>query len=285
MLCARILKYLSALVLPVLFVSCGEGETVDARRPLVVVDDTCLYEDEVALLYATHSHGDDSVAYVTDYMRRWAVEMLFYKKAISNIPATEEIDRMVENYRKNLILNIYQDGLIRQHLVPTITDAEIVEFYDRNASLFLMEESMMKGFYVKFTGRVQKLNDVRKWSLRKEQEDLEALEKYCVANGAEYEFFLEEWTSLDDVVRKLPLTQYQLQERLSRKETIEFKDGDATFFVSADTVIKAGEKKPLEMVAAEVKELLVNSKKAEFIKEKKAALYDEALASGLLKFN
>lgn len=282
----HLFRYLLICSLFMAVVACHKEEAViDTRKALVVVGDTCLYDNEVALIYATHNHGDDSIAFVNDYAKRWAVEMLFYKKAIQNVLSFDEIDRMVENYRKNLVINAYQDGLINQHLAPNISETEVKQFYEANRGLFVSEETMMKGFYVVIEGRVHKMNEVRRWCVRKEQEDLENLEKYCVANNVAYEFFLDEWVPAAVFVKNVPLTEFQLTERLARNGTIEFKEEGNTYFISADTILRKGDIMPLEMVETEVKELLVNSRKAEFIKERKEILYNEALGSGYLKMN
>ena len=278
-------KNIFVCFLLVAVVSCQKEVIIDTRKPLVVVGDTCLYDSDVALVYATHSHGDDSIAFVEDYVRRWAVEMLFYKKALQNVQTDGEIDRMVEIYRKNLILNEYQDGLINQQLAFNVSEADVQTFYEENKDLFILDETMIKGFYFIKEGRVPKMNEVRTWCKRKEQEDLENLEKYCVANNAVCEFFLEEWVSFDEFARKVPLSAEQLHERLVGNMAIEFKEKKTTCFVTADTILKKGDVKPLEMVAQEVRELLVNSKKAEFIKERKSALYEEALRNGYLRIN
>jgi hypothetical protein len=44
--------------------------------------------------------------------------------------------------------------------------------------------------------------------------------------------------------------------------------------------MRKGGQKPLEMVSDEVKELLLNSRKAEFIKTVKRSMYEEALEEG-----
>lgn len=41
---------------------------------------------------------------------------------------------------------------------------------------------------------------------------------------------------------------------------------------------------PIELVSAEINELLVNSRKAEFIKTKKVELYNDAKLNGDVKF-
>ena len=87
-------------------------------------------------------------------------------------------------------------------------------------------------------------------------------------------------------MRNIPLTERQLSERFSRTGTVEFKGDDGKiYFVCADTILNKGAKMPLEMVAQEVKELLANSRKAEFIKEKKAALYEQAINEGTMEVN
>lgn len=87
-----------------------------------------------------------------------------------------------------------------------------------------------------------------------------------------------------DISRKLPITEFQLNERLKKRATIEFKDAGYIYFVTADTIIQKGETKPLEMVSSEIIDLLVNSRKAQFVKEKKNSLYNDALTAGEITF-
>lgn len=282
----RLFEYVLACFLLLAAVSCREGETGNGGKALVVIGDTCLYDTEVALAYATRSQDEDSITFVKDYAERWAMEMLFYGKALQNVPEDSEIERMVAIYRKNLILNEYQDGLIRQQLVSAISEEETREFYENNGGLFISEETMMKGFYVILDSKAKKVNDVRGWCQRRKVADLENLEKYCVANKAVCEFYLEDWVPLAALVRNIPLTERQLSDRLSKTGTVEFKGDDGkTYFVCADTILNKGDRMPLEMVAHEVKELLANSRKAEFIKEQKAALYEQAINEGTMKLN
>ena len=91
---------------------------------------------------------------------------------------------------------------------------------------------------------------------------------------------MEEWIPFGDLAHKLPLTDQQLMDRLSKKSTIEFKEGQFIYFVCADSILKRNDIKPIEMVSNEIKELLINSKKANFIKTVKRSLYEDALKEG-----
>ena len=281
MSCSKICKYISLLALPALLFACREEVSyVVERDALASVGGESLYKDEVDIVYAQYAGRVDSAAFVQDYIERWVKEKLFFEKAVGNVQATDEIDKLVENYRKSLILNLYQDRLITQHLVPVISDEEVLQFYESERSLFFLSDPYIKGFYVKLPPKAANVRDVRKWCVKRGQENLDNLEKYCVEKGCDNLFFMEEWLPFDVLVHKTPLTEQQLMDRLEKNSTIEFKDGGATYFVCADSVLKRNDLKPIEMVADEIRELLVNRKKANFVKDVKSALYKEALETG-----
>ena len=276
----RFWKFICIITLPALLFACREEVSYVERPTIASVGDTHLYKDEADMAYARLGHGVDSVAFMQNYVEQWAIDQLFLQKAKENVVSTQEIDRMVENYRINLIQNLYQDRLITQQLLPGITETEVLEFYEKEAALFELDEPFIKGFYVKMPLKSSKIRNVRNWCLRKGQDDLEELEKFCSENGYEYQFFIEEWMPFADLVRRTPLTGQQLMTRLQKNSTIEFNDDGNVYFVSADSILKENDTKPIEMVAGEIKELLLNSKKAKFIKTVKRSLYEDALNTG-----
>lgn len=263
-----------------LLLSCKGEDIHKGRTAIACIDDTYLYKDEADLMYAIYGQGVDSARFVDDYIERWAVEHLFYNKASENVASTIDIESMVEKYRKGLILSVYQDGLVNQQLVPDISLGDIKEFYDANETMFEIEEPIFRGLLLKVSDRSPNIGRVRSWCMRRNIEDLERIEKYSLVNSAFYNSFLEEWRAVSDIAEQTPLTEYQLNERLKKKETIEFKHAGYTYFICADSLIQKGERKPLEMVVPEITELLINSRRADFIKEKKKSLYNEAIKTG-----
>ncbi|MBO7193196.1 MAG: hypothetical protein IKY19_02855 [Bacteroidaceae bacterium] len=276
----RFWKNICLLALPALLFACREEVSYVERISIASVGDVHLYKDEADIIYAQQGRGMDSAAFMQNYVERWAIDVLFHQKAKENIVQTDEIEKMVENYRTSLIQNIYQDRLITQQLLPSISDAEVQAFYKKEQMLFELTEPYVKGFYVQLPAKASKTRDVRNWCLRKGQDDLEKLEKLCSENDYGYQFFMEEWIPFSDLAHKLPLTEQQLMDRLLKKSTIEFKEGKFTYFVCADSILQRNDTKPIEMVSDEIKELLLNSKKANFIKTVKRSLYEDALKTG-----
>ncbi len=273
----------TAVMAILLFAACHSADPHKGRIPLAGVDDTYLYKDEVDLMYAVNGNGEDSVAYVESYIKKWVIETLFYNKAQENVASDNDIEKRVEMYRRNLILNDYQERLVVQQLEPELGNSEIRDFYNSNLSMFDAEESLMKGYFLKVPSNSPRINDLRKWCVGKTEEDLEKIEKYCLTKDAVFECFFEEWHPVAVIAARTPLTEYQLKERLLRKSTIEFNDNSHVYFISADTMVLEGGSKPIEMVSGEIKELLLNSKMARFIKEKKSALYNEAMQNNSIR--
>ena len=262
----------------------GEQLPQENRHSLVDVDGMHLYKDEVDLVLAANPRAD-SAEFVDEYIERWATEQLFYSKAADNVASMPEIESMIESYRRSLILNIYQSKLVEQHLQPTISQVEVNRFYEDNKALFDADESLFKGLLLVLPAKAPNLNKVRKWCVDMNSEALEEIETYSAENALVYEYLMDRWYPFADVVKHTPLTEFQLMERLSRKKTIEFKEDGKVYFVCSDTILREGDTLPVELVSAEINELLLNSRRADFIKRKKKDLFEEAKAKGIIKFN
>ncbi len=267
-----------------LFVSCEEEIMHRGRTPLVSVGKEFLYVEDVQRFYAANPPVADSAEYVNDYINRWVEEAVFYNVALRNVPSSREIDKLVDSYRRSLVLNIYQEGLVEQHLRSEISPEEILAFYNANNPMFEVEEPIMRGLFLRVEKGAPQLSSLRRWYRSRAIDDLEKLEKYSLANGVRYDYFVETWSRVSDIAAKTPLTKEELVQRLSRNAAIEFNDKEYVYFLSADTLVGKGELKPIELVEAEIRGLLVNTKKADFIKDKKHILYDEAVQGGHIKY-
>lgn len=283
--CRRHIYLIATAFLLLLVLSCEETITHKGKTPLLSVDKEYLYREDVEQLLASHKYSaSDSVAFANEYMRHWLEDVLLYRMARRNVPDSKDIERLVDSYRKALFLNIYQERLVTQQLEREISDSEIALFYEQNKEMFLIDEPMLQGLYLKVSSNAPRLNSVRKWYKSNRQEDIENLEKYSLTNAVVYEYFMDNWLSLSSLAAKMPITADDLFERLKRDDYIEFEDSTHLYFVNASCLLRKGEQKPLDLASAEIRELLINSIKANFIKEVKRNLYNDALQSGDVKF-
>ena len=102
--------------------ACKEQHDHKGKTPLVEVDGNFLYKEDLMSVLPVGLSKDDSILFTEHYIRSWAEEILLYEKAANNIPDNVDVDKLVENYRKALIMHTYQQELISQKLTNDISD-------------------------------------------------------------------------------------------------------------------------------------------------------------------
>lgn len=275
---------LTALLSATLFCSsCKEQIDHKGKTPLLSVDNEFVYKEDVARFYVANLPVSDSAAFVRNYVCSILEDILLLKVASRNIPEDKDIARLVDDYKKSLILNIYQDKLIEQQLRREIPATEVTTFYERNKELFMHEEPMMQGLYLKISKSASNISSVRKWVRGVTPDDLENLEKYTLTNAIVYDYFVDNWRKLESVAARMPITADDLLSRLKKDNVVEFSDTAAIYFVNATNLVVKGEQKTLDMAYGEIEDLLLNSMKVNFINEVKYDLLKQALESGDVK--
>lgn len=272
------------LAAALLLLSCSNEIDHHGRTPLAGVGNDFLYKEDVAALYVTALPSIDSTEFVKNYIRQWLEDVLFYRMAERNVAAAGEVDRMVENYRRALLLNIYQERLVEQQLKQTLSEEDVAAFYNSNAELFKLEEAQLQGLFLKLPLSAPRLQSVRKWLTKMSPEDIENIEKYNITNAVTYDYFVDSWRPLSAIAAKMPLTAEMLLKSLDKDTFIEVADTAYIYMLSTVARLDKGEQTPLELASDEISSLLINSKKANFVKKVKSDLYDKALENGEIVF-
>ena len=123
----KIVLYL--MLIPLLFKMCGSGDASDERVRLAKVGSNVIYLDEAVQGMPKGLSAKDSSAYVQQFLKNRVKELLIYDKAVKNIPQGKDIDELVENYRRSLVIYAYQQQVLNEKMQNDITDTEVQVFY------------------------------------------------------------------------------------------------------------------------------------------------------------
>ena len=264
---------------------CDPQHDHKGKTPLVEVAGKFLYEEDLRLAMPVGLSKDDSVLFAENYIKNWVEDVLIYDKAEGNIPDNDKVNTLVENYRKALIMHIYQEELVTQRLVNEIPDEDIAAYYDKNKSLFVLEEPVMKGLFIKVPLRSPGLANVRRWYKKNTQDAIEELEKYSLRNAVTYDYFYDRWKPVKDVTLLLPMKELKNDVNyLNRNRDVELKDTAYHYFLHVEDFQEAGKVKPMDLAKEEVKEILINLKRVNFIDRVKDDLYRQASDKDRIKY-
>ncbi len=118
---------------------------------------------------------------------------------------------------------------------------------------------------------------MRGWYKRNTQDAIDNLSKYGIGNAVSYEYFYDRWIPLSDIAVKLPLKALDTdRDYLNRNRNVEVRDTAFCYFLHVENFLPEGEQLPLEYARSEIKEILINLKRVDFINRMKQDLYKEA---------
>ena len=265
------------LVIAAAMTGCGQEHNHKGKTPLVEVSGEFLYKEDLQAALPLNISKDDSVLFAEHYIRNWIEDALLFDKAEGNIPDNDKISKLVENYRRALIMHTYQEELVNQKLANDISEEEINAYYEKNKELFRLDNPLVKGLFIKVPLSSPDLGNVRVWYRKNNQDVIEKLEKYSLRNAVSYDYFYDRWISVPDVAAKIPLKVLDTDANyLDKNRNVDVKDTAFCYFLHIEDFLGKDKQKPLDFARDEIKEILINLKRVEFINKVKEDLYQRA---------
>ena len=272
------LIYFILIVSTLLAMSCTESVNHYGKTPLVEVDGRFLYQEDLTSVLPSFVNKTDSTTFVDKYIHNWIEEVLLFDKAEGNIPDNKDIERLVASYRKTLIMHVYQEELLNQEIGTTITEEEVADYYKTHSEMFRAEQPLIKGLFVKVPLNAPHLNNVRIWYKSNNQLSIDRLEKYTVSNAVLYDYFYNDWKRLNTLLAKLPMKKQNSDySYFEKNRNVEVADTAYHYFLHIEELLPEGDILPIEYAETEIKEILINLKRVDYINKMRHDLYDDAL--------
>ena len=266
------------LMLPLL-VGCSSSSTGQQGQDLLVsVKGESLYRHDLQDAMPVGLHGEDSARFAAAYIQNWLEDAILYKQAEENIPKNVEVEELVAAYRRSLVIHAYQEELLRQKLGDGLSDDEVQSYYEQHKELFLADCPYVKGLFLKVPLNSPNMAKVRSWCRGAKVDDWDKLEKYSIANAVQFDYFNERWVSVASLAAKIPqMPQLAKEDYLRQNRNVEAKDSAYYYILHVDDFLPTGDLLPIDNVKTEIKDMLMNVKRAEFVRQMKTDLYKEAL--------
>ena len=228
-------------------------------------------------------NSEDSMRVAQQYITQWAKDILIYE-AVSNGQTgidREEIERMVEDYRRTLYMQAYEEWLVDQRMSKTVLDSTVEEIYRRMPDRFVLAESMVKGMLVVVPKDAPNIGKLRKWM---SDESLDEVEKYAYQIASGYELFTDKWMSTTDVISRIPIERNEYETRLKTKDQLEVTDSLHTYILQITDKQLRGGPMPLDRAREEIEKIILSERQVEFLQKERDRMYEEAVQKGDIKF-
>ncbi|MDR1408163.1 MAG: peptidyl-prolyl cis-trans isomerase [Tannerella sp.] len=265
--------------------ACKPGMAVDAEV-LVTVDGHSLTRNEVEQIIPKGTSHADSLLLAESFVKKWVKDILIYEVAEQNIGRKDdEVNRLVEEYRRSLLRHRYQKYLIENKLSAGIHDRDKLAYYEANQDKFLLDKHLIKGLFLKVPVDAPGLDRIRKQYRLHDSEALEVIEKFSMQQAVIYDYFYDRWIDLDEILNKIPMQIPRTAQYLQTHGFVETRDSLYCYLLNIDEYMLAGNVAPYDYADLQIQELMINKQKVIFLKTFEEELYTDAIRRGKVIFN
>ncbi len=270
-------QFLFVALMPLL-ISC---QLIDNREkvPLARVGNETLTLQELMSVIPDDIAQEESLLLAEDYIHKWIRHELLIRKAEENLsPSQRDVNKELKEYRNSLIIYRYKKELLQSKMDTLVSDEEITDFYSENKDNFILSNNLVKAVYVKIPLSISRPDQVKAYCDLAAGDGIRELQDYCLKNAESYEIHTNEWVDARTVFRKLPGIDPEETTGLLRKSNFhEQKDQDYYYLISVLGYRLKGNVAPLEYVKENIRNLILNKRRIEFLKKIEDDIYTEGL--------
>ena len=275
------MRYLICAVLLLLCTSCEVFRQKTDGQPILEVAGVFLYEQDLQNVIPKGVTEEDSARIAQRFIKRWATDVLVYEAAKRNVSNDPNIERLVADYRKSLLMHEYERRIVAERLNRDVAEEELMACYEQYAPTMLLSEGIVKGLLVVVPHQAPHLEEVKKWVSKPDSAAVDQIEKYVLQNAVSYDYFMDQWIPFSEVRRLLPQPIEQSDEFLkNNKGFVQFADSLRIGLLYLKESKLTGDIRPYEYAKEEIKELLINRRKVELVQKLEQDIYEEALQNG-----
>ncbi|MGF1557402.1 peptidyl-prolyl cis-trans isomerase [Paucihalobacter sp.] len=251
------------------FTSCQFFKPASPGEAIARVNESYLYQKDLQGVIPEGISQDDSLVMVSNYINKWALQILLQTGAERNLPdkKQEEFNKLVAQYKNDLYTKAYIEALVRQNIDETVSESESQEVYEQNKESFKLNEDLLKFRYIKIPKNALNLNEVTKRFKTFNLEDRRYLDSVAVQFNA-YSLNDSVWIRFSQAIEKIPVVNINNKNELLKKSNfVQLKDSLNLYLMQINDVLAPNDYAPLEYVQPTVNQIVINKRKLELIKQ------------------
>lgn len=264
---------------------CSGEKRQNKRIPVAKAGNTTLYSDEIPGQLKGLGPGSDSSAFIQNYINKWGKRILMLQKADKNLPPDikNNIESQLAETRENLIIYEYQRQMMLQKMDTVIAEDELSNYYSKNEKNFLLTSNIVKALFIKLPSETPNIYKIKALSRSDKQKDMQDLEALCYQFAEKFDDFNEEWITFDRLDLELKNSIGDQENFLKWNKYYETSDSSSVYLVTINEYRLIGSIAPFEYVRNDIKRIIWNSRRIDFIKNLENGIYNDAIRENEFK--
>ncbi len=265
--------FIVIVMLHFVLVSCAEQDQLEGA--VARVNDRYLFKEEIDKLAPSYQSVQDSILWRNSYIKTWATRELLYEKALINVSnQDQDIEELVENYRRELLIDRYKRAVLQQELDTVVTEADLDTYYELNKNVYRLNEELLRLRFIHFSLDMNDRKELVKKFRSSSVDDAEDLEERSLEF---YALSLTDsiWVSRVAADDKLPWLKEE--KRLKKDQFIQKEDSLGVYLVAIKEVLHRNDVAPKSYVIPTIRQMILHNRKLELMNEIEKTLVIDAI--------
>jgi hypothetical protein len=267
----------SSLIVILLLAGCSYFKK-DVNNFAAKVGNKVLTVQEVREVIPPGLSVEDSMLTAEDFIKKWIKQELLIGKAEENLlPVMKDVTKELINYRNSLIIYRYKNELMKQKMDTVVSLSEIERYYNENPDNFKLSTSIIKGVYIKIIKGVFNPSIVKSYCENTTALGQTELKDFCNQYAKSYGVYLDTWIEFDILLNNIPVEIDDPEDFLAKNDKIEYTDSDYYYYLVIGDYRLSNETAPLNYVSENIRSLILNQRKTEFLNRVDEDIYLEGV--------
>lgn len=259
-------------------VSCEYFKPPPKEDVVARVNEDYLYVSDIEKLISDNISPEDSTLIVNNYINRWATQRLLIGQAKINLTTDklERFDKLVEEYKNDLLTDAYKNVIVGQQLDSTVTESEFENYYEENRDNFKLNNALLKMRFLQLPVNYDGLAEVKEKFIRFNQKDKDVL------NGHDVQFLSSNlndsvWIKKEVLLAELPILRSTKEEVLKKSNFTQLQDSLGVYLVKIEDILNPNEIAPLPYIKPTLRQIILNKRKLELIRKLETDITRDAI--------
>lgn len=265
-------------LLLLLFSNCNKSSNFKKGGNKVVAEvyGKSLLKSEIDYSISGAVNKQDSTTLEQSYIEHWVRKTLLAQNAKKEVEETEKIDKLVEDYKNSLTIEVFEKQYIKENLDTVVLEKDLEDFYKENKNNFILDHSVINLLYAKIDEGQRNLDKFYEhWKNNK----YKSIINYGTKNSEKYFLNKDKWYDLEDIKKDIP------KFLMKNKDKYEVQKNSKGFeyFLKVNDTKHINEVIPLIMIKGVIEKLVIRKRKSEIIDNYIEELYKKEIKNKNIK--
>lgn len=259
--------------------SCNYFKPEKKPESIARVGKNYLYKSDIATLVPAGTSKADSILLVRDFINRWASQKLLIEAAERNLSDKKksEYNALIKQYKIDLYTKAYIEEVVKNTVDTLVTEEELKQYYEENKDNFKTNATLVRLRFINLTKDNPRFATIRNKFFNYSKKD----KKFWDTYGLQFKSFAMNdsvWVDMSQVYYKLPVINPDNRDEIIRPgKKAEIQSNDDVYLIKITNVIDKNQISPFEYIKPTLKEVILNKRKLELIKQFEKEITDDAI--------